>query len=185
MLPIRNKSLETAIQKAGFKKKLIAYLAGIRAGWSRKNIFYSRRACQRAFPRWNKGMKVKIMSKVGFKIVDLNRRKAIHERCLNCSAWIPSEVSGCSFHACPLFWFRTGKEKQNPRERKEVIRKYCLWCMAGQSSAVSKCASTICSLYPYRRNQMDRSVEIVSKAEKVHIETIAETKTEKGIHWYG
>jgi hypothetical protein len=112
-------------------------------------------------------MKVKIQSKDGYKIVDLNRRKAIRERCLNCSAWIPKEVSNCEFVDCPLYPFRSGKGKQNPRMRKKAIRSYCLWCMCGQRSEVSKCVSPDCPLFPYRMNGIDRSAKIESLPKMV------------------
>lgn len=38
-------------------------------------------------------MKVRIMGKDGRKIVDLNRRKAIPERCLNGKGWYPREAN--------------------------------------------------------------------------------------------
>ena len=126
-------------------------------------------------------MKIKIMAKDDFKIVDLNRRKAIHERCLNCSCWIPSEVKNCAFHDCPLYAFRTSRGKQSPKARAEAIRKYCLWCMAGQRHEVAKCVSRTCPLFPYRMKDIDRAVEIVSLPEKAHIEPVSETKSMKGI----
>lgn len=119
-------------------------------------------------------MKVSIMSKDGLRVVNLNRRKAIHERCLNCSCWIPSEVTGCSFTDCPLFPFRTGKGKQDPNARGKAIRKYCLWCQGGQRSEVVKCVSKTCPLFPYRLKRIDHNVEIVSEAKSVHIEPVSE-----------
>ena len=104
-------------------------------------------------------MKVKIMSKNGFRVVNLNRRKAIHERCLNCSCWNPSEVTNCKNEDCPLFGFRTGKGKQRPEKRKEAIRKYCLWCINGQHSEIKKCVSYKCPLFSYRMNQIDRTFD--------------------------
>lgn len=130
-------------------------------------------------------MKVKIMSKDRFKIIDLNRRKAIHERCLNCSCWIPKEVSDCRFTDCPLSDYRTGKGKQNPKKRREFIRKYCLSCMNSQHSEVKKCVSSTCPLFSYRLRQVDRTQEINSDVEKEHIEAISEDKTEQSISLYG
>jgi hypothetical protein len=129
-------------------------------------------------------MKVEIMAKGGFKAVELNRRKAIHEKCLDCTCWIPKEVKDCIFSECPLYLFRTGKGKQNPKKRKESIRKYCLWCMAGKSSEVQKCVSHSCALFPYRLKQIDKSLEINSYPENAHIGTISENKTEQGISQY-
>jgi hypothetical protein len=118
-------------------------------------------------------MKVKIQSKHGHKIIDLNRRKAIRERCLNCSAWIPKEVSNCEFVDCPLYSFRSGKGKQNPKKREKAIRKYCLWCMNGQRSEVSKCVSPDCPLFPFRQNGIDHSTKIESLIKNAHIEAIS------------
>lgn len=110
-------------------------------------------------------MKVKILDKDGFKVTNLNRRKAIRERCLNCSGWYYKEVATCSFHDCPLFPFRSGRGKQNAKVRAKAIRAYCLWCMNGQLGQVSKCVSEHCPLFPYRKARIDRSVEL-SPVEK-------------------
>ena len=126
-------------------------------------------------------MKIKIMAKNGFKVVDLNRRKAIHERCLNCSCWNPKEVTNCSFTDCPLYSYRTGRGKQKPKERAMAIRKYCLWCMGGQRSEIKKCVSLICPLFPFRLKDIDHSVEIDSKAQIAHIEPVFEAKKIQGI----
>ena len=72
-------------------------------------------------------MKVYILTKAGLEIVDLNRRKAIHQKCLNCSGWSHKEVFDCSFHDCPLHPFRTMDGKQNPKDRCRAIRQYCRW----------------------------------------------------------
>ena len=121
-------------------------------------------------------MKVKIQSKDGYKIIDLNRRKAIRERCLNCSAWIQKEVSNCSFKDCQLYPYRSGRGKQNAKERIKAIRSYCLWCMAGNKAEVSKCTSPDCSLFPYRKSAIDRSAEIKSIQKLVHIEPVSGNK---------
>jgi hypothetical protein len=121
-------------------------------------------------------MKVTILGKNGPKVVDLNRRKAIRERCLNCSGWYHKEVMNCIFTDCSLHPFRSGRGKQNAKTRAKAIRKYCLWCMNGQHGEVSKCPSTDCSLFPYRKNRTDRSAEIKSLPKKSHIEAIFEDK---------
>ena len=126
-------------------------------------------------------MKISIMSKDGLRVVDLNRRKAIHQRCLNCSCWIPSEVTGCTFTDCPLFPFRTGKGKQDPKARGKAIRKYCLWCMAGQSSEVVKCVSRNCPLFAFRMSGIDRSVKMASLPKNSHIEVASEVENSKSI----
>ena len=123
-------------------------------------------------------MKVKILGKNGPKVVHLNRRKAIRERCLNCSGWYPKEVTDCTFTDCPLHPFRSGRGKQNAKARAKAIRKYCLWCMNGQHGEVSKCPSTDCSLFPYRKNRTDRSTEIKSLQKNSHIHAFFEDKIE-------
>jgi hypothetical protein len=118
-------------------------------------------------------MKFKIQSKDGHKTINLNRRKAIRERCLNCSGWIPKEVSNCEFDDCSLHPFRSGKGKQNPELRDKAIRKYCLWCMNGQRAEVSKCVSPDCPLFPYRMNGIDSTSNIKSLLKKDHIEAVS------------
>ena len=120
-------------------------------------------------------MKVKILSKDGTKVVDLNRRKAIHERCLNCSCWIPKEVIHCKFRDCPLFPYRTGMGTQNAKDREKSIRDYCLWCMNNKPREIAKCVSPECPLFPYRLSRVDRSAEIDSEAKFVHIEPVPDT----------
>ena len=89
-------------------------------------------------------MKVSILGKNGLKVVDLNRRKAIRERCLNCAGWSYKEVTKCEFDDCDLHPFRSGTGKQNPKNRSKAIRDYCLWCCAEQLMEVSKCPCTDC-----------------------------------------
>ena len=106
-------------------------------------------------------MKVNILRKNGLEIVDLNRRKAIRERCLNCTGWNYKEVTECNFsNDCPLHPFRSGEGKQNSKDRTQAIRDYCLWCMNGQRSEIAKCSSPDCPLYPYRKYRTDTSVKI-------------------------
>lgn len=124
-------------------------------------------------------MKVKILGKNGPKVVDLNRRKAIRERCLNCAGWYNIEVSDCTFTGCPLNPFRSGRGKQNAKARSKAITNYCLWCMNGQYGEVSKCPSTDCSLFPYRKAKTDRSSEIKSLLKKSYIEAYFEGNMEK------
>lgn len=95
-------------------------------------------------------MRTVIQSKTGTKHVSLNRRRAIRERCLNCSAWNHAEVENCKFSECALYPYRTGKGKQPPGERNKAIRAYCLWCCSDQPSEVRQCPSGTCSLYPFR-----------------------------------
>lgn len=116
-------------------------------------------------------MKIKIQTKNGHKIIDINRRRAIRERCLNCSGWSSKEVLNCQFTACELYPFRTGMGKQDAKARSRATRAYCLSCMNGQSSEISKCTSPDCSLYPYRLTRLDRSIAIIDpKPKKQRIE---------------
>lgn len=87
----------------------------------------------------------------------LNRRRSIHQKCLNCSGWIPKEVTSCSFKDCPLYSFRTGRGKQDSQARSKAIRDYCLWCMGNQVGEVSKCLSLDCPLFVYRKGKMERA----------------------------
>jgi len=123
-------------------------------------------------------MKSKILGKNGLKVVDLNRRKAIKEKCLDCSGWSYTEVKNCSFIECPLYPFRTGQGKQDAKDRSRAIREYCLWCMNAQNYEVTKCPSIDCSLYPYRKTKVDKSTEIKSLPKKKRIRTIFQDKTE-------
>jgi len=113
---------------------------------------------------------VEIQSKDGTTVVNLNRRRAIRERCLNCSGWSVAEVRFCSFADCPLYPFRMGKGKQDARERARAIRAYCAWCMAGNVREVGKCTVRTCPLFPYRQTTTDRSVELAALPQKAHIE---------------
>ena len=121
-------------------------------------------------------MKVVILGKNGPKKVNINRRKAIRERCLNCAGWFHKEVTNCTFTDCPLHPFRSGQGKQNANARSKAIRNFCLWCMNGQHGEVLKCPSTDCSLFPYRKTKTDRSTEIKSFPKKGHIQAIFEDK---------
>ena len=123
-------------------------------------------------------MKVKIARKNGLKIIDINRKKAIRERCLNCSGWQYKSVADCKFADCALHPFRSGMGKQFPKLRSKSIRDYCLWCMAGSRSEVSKCSSPDCSLFPYRKFTIDKSAEIKSIPKLSQIEQLLEDKIE-------
>lgn len=111
-------------------------------------------------------MRVKIQSKTGTKELNINRRKAIKEKCLNCTAWFYPEITNCKFTECALYHFRTGVGKQNPKNRASAIRNYCLWCVDNTSYEVTKCTAKDCPLFVYRNSGVDRSVEIPILAEK-------------------
>jgi hypothetical protein len=104
-------------------------------------------------------MKTKIIGKNGLEDVNLNRRTAIHERCLNCACWHPQEVKKCDFTKCPLYQFRTGDGKQDAVVRNQAIRDYCRYCMNGQAGEVTKCPSNNCSLYVFRRGRQQYTEE--------------------------
>jgi hypothetical protein len=123
-------------------------------------------------------MKFKIQTKDSYKIINLNRRRAIRERCLNCSGWNPKKVANCNFKGCQLYPYRSGRGKQNAKERIKAIRSYCLWCMTGSRSEVSKCPSSDCSLFAYRNYNIDRSAEIKSIRKLARIEPVSGNKTE-------
>jgi len=114
-------------------------------------------------------MRFRILSGNGHKVVALNRRKAIREKCINCSGWSAKDVSNCPLADCPLYWFRMGKGSQNPEERDNAIKKYCYECMAGKRSEIPKCVSKTCPLFPFRMRKTDRSAEIVSSQKKERI----------------
>jgi len=118
-------------------------------------------------------MLVSIFAKNGPRTVNLNRRKAIREKCLNCSAWSYTDVTDCEFTDCSLHIFRSGKGKQNVTARSKAIRKYCYWCMNGRHSEVTKCPSTDCPLFIYRKQRVDRTVNIKSLQIKPHIGVIS------------
>ena len=121
-------------------------------------------------------MKIKIQNKDGHRTIDLNRRKAIRQRCLNCAGWIPKEVANCEFSTCPLYQFRSGKGKQNPKVRDKAIRDYCLWCMNNQRSEVVKCVSCDCPIFPFRKNGIDCTSKIESLLKMDHIGMVSEKK---------
>ena len=108
-------------------------------------------------------MKIRIPTKDGsLKTISMNRRRAIRENCLNCSAWSPSEVRDCEIADCELHPFRTGQGSQDADERAKAIRNFCLDCAGGQALEVSKCHILTCPLHPYRQTRIDRTAEVVA-----------------------
>ena len=103
-------------------------------------------------------MKVLIMSKDGLEAVNLNRRKAIHERCLICTCWIPKEVTGCTFKQCSLHHYSLGKGNQDAAKRQKAIRAYCRWCSNDQVGEVTKCPSNTCPLWIYRKCGLNKAI---------------------------
>jgi hypothetical protein len=125
-------------------------------------------------------MNARTLSKDGdTKVVDLNRRKAIHEKCLNCVGWESHEVKECDFHDdCPLHPFRTGSGKQDATARAEAIRQYCLWCMCGQRGEVSQCPSTTCPLHTFRKTVIDHTSDSGNLPENHDIAHSSEHQSE-------
>lgn len=95
-------------------------------------------------------MKAEVLTKNGFIEVDLNRRKAIKLKCLDCSGFEYAEVRDCDYKDCSLLQFRTGKGNQNPVERDKAIRAYCMWCTLDQPKEISLCDSYDCPLHQFR-----------------------------------
>ncbi len=112
-------------------------------------------------------MKVTIMWKTGLRTLDLNRRKAIREKCLNCSAWSTREVRNCKFTDCALHLYREGTGKQDPKDRDRAIRGFCFWCMAGQRAEIAKCVSVHCALFGFRRGKAEKAIPMPEKAHGV------------------
>lgn len=99
-------------------------------------------------------MKISILTRDSVRLVDLNRRRAIRERCLNCSCWSFKDVQDCPFPDCPIFLFRTGKGKQAAKERDEAIKSYCRWCANGSAKEVMKCPTESCPLWSFRNSRV-------------------------------
>ena len=94
-------------------------------------------------------MRATIMSKNGVKTMELNRRKAIHERCLNCVAWESHGVDKCEISDCSLHPFRSGLGKQSPKERSQAIKQYCRECT---NARVRYCVAETCPLFSYKKS---------------------------------
>ena len=124
-------------------------------------------------------MKVSILRKNGHEVVNLNRRKAIRGKCRNCSGWEYKAISNCEFIHCPIYFFRSGKGKQNSNKRAKAIRFYCLSCMNGQRREVALCPSLDCSLHPYRKSVVDRAAEITLTVKKQRIQLVSQPKNKK------
>lgn len=101
-----------------------------------------------------------------------NRRQAIRACCLDCSGGSRREVRKCPFTDCPLWPFRIGTGKQDPRARNKAIRAYCLWCVNEQRMEIRLCPSGGCPLYPFRpyqktgENVRTRQIEAISQKKK-------------------
>ena len=102
-------------------------------------------------------MKMRIMAKRGHKVIDINRRKAARERCLNCSAWVVPDVTNCAMTDCHLYPYRLGAGKQNAKDRTKAIQDYCSWCCAESPQEKMKCPSVFCPLWVYRKSGVDKT----------------------------
>ena len=111
-------------------------------------------------------MKTKIQSKNGHKVITLNRRKAIREKCRNCSGWSSKEVEFCLFTDCQIYPYRTGKGKQDPKARSKAIRQYCLWCCGDKKTEPGKCPALYCPLWAYRKGRAEITLEMLFLSEK-------------------
>jgi len=126
----------------------------------------------------------KIKLKDGYKVVSLNRKKAIRYKCLDCSGWHPKEASRCIYPHCPLFPFRSGQGHQEPKARKAAIVSYCRWCMNGSVKVVRECPSMECPLFPYRMGKADLSAVIKAdgggKTPKIRTKGLSRPPDRKG-----
>jgi hypothetical protein len=121
-------------------------------------------------------MENKILSKDGYKIVNLNRRRAIREKCLNCTGWTYKKITRCSIDDCLLYPFRTGKGNQKSVLRTKAIRGYCLWCMNKQVGEIRKCTCFSCPLFIFRKGHLDKTKLIDAAANKVRKKILLRNK---------
>jgi hypothetical protein len=112
-------------------------------------------------------MIAKVLTKNGVKEIDLNRRKAIRLKCLDCSGFEDIEVKNCAYQDCSLLHFRTGKGKQNAKDRDKAIKSYCMWCTIDQPYEITNCTSLDCALYIFRGYTVTKdtsfSLDFISK----------------------
>jgi hypothetical protein len=119
-------------------------------------------------------MKATIQSRDGLKTMNLTRRRAIREGCLNCSSWSLKEVRECIFKDCPLYPYRSGQGRQNAATRVKAIKAYCLWCMAGEKAEIKRCVSAHCALFIYRRGTTEKASPLLKTP---HIEQVFEANS--------
>jgi hypothetical protein len=121
-------------------------------------------------------MEAKIISKNGgHDTINLNRRKAIRQRCLNCRCWEVQSVNNCEHNDCDLYPFRTGRGKQNAKDRTKAIMNYCRWCTNGH---ISQCGDSHCTLYLFRKSKLDSSIISTSFLQNGNIESHLNDKKE-------
>ena len=121
-------------------------------------------------------METIITTKNGAQKVNINRRKAIRLKCLDCSGFSYVEVTNCAFKDCSLYPYRTGQGKQNPKARDKAIRAYCLECMNGKRAEVTKCPSSDCSLFLFRKTGLRNTENIKSLTKNDAIRQISNTQ---------
>ena len=109
-------------------------------------------------------MKKIIRTKDGFRVTNINRRRACRLMCLECMGWedADKEVDVCNGEMldgsiCALVNFKDMSGKQNPAKRDRAIRNFCLECMGDDTHAVSNCSSKFCPVYAYRSSTIDSS----------------------------
>jgi hypothetical protein len=93
-----------------------------------------------------KGYKTVIRDKNGFRVVRMNRRRAIRYFCAECVGWDINETNGCDGRhldgsICSFHPFRSGQGKQNAKKRDAAIKKQCRYCMQGSGFSIGKCTS--------------------------------------------
>ena len=120
-------------------------------------------------------MKVRIIHQNCHKTVDLNRKIAIRQRCLNCSGWSTVEVELCQQTDCRLYKYRMNENNQNAKERNRDLRKYCLDCCNGSLGEVKKCPALDCPLYAFRKTGVDHSIKIKPESCRGHIGAFSQT----------
>ena len=123
----------------------------------------------------------RIQTKHGQQVKHLNRRRAIRERCLNCSSWSEAEVRDCEATECALYSYRMGTGKQDPKARAKAIRAYCLRCHAGQRYEIKNCPSTDCPLFYFRNLTAIRDAKIECDAGTGHIAPVKTAKQVSGM----
>ena len=111
-------------------------------------------------------METKVLTKSGIQSVNLNRRRAIRYRCMDCSGFERNDVQNCTHvNDCSLYPFRMGTGKQNAVSRNRAIKEYCMWCMVDQTREVERCSSIDCPLFQFRGYLR----------QKQHIEALTDT----------
>jgi hypothetical protein len=95
-------------------------------------------------------MIAEVQTKNGVKEIDLNRRKAIRLKCLDCSGFERQEVTNCTHTECSLFEYRSGRGKQDAKRRDKAIKTYCMSCTLDQPFEITNCTSINCSLHIFR-----------------------------------